>query len=354
MEQQQNEFAKEYKERLLKEIKPWCKPAGYDHVVTRCKYCSDSKSMNHGHFYISIPNDDEPSMFYCQKCHVGGIVTSSILAEWGTYDANLNVSIAQYNKRVLGLAKNKIYKDRSIYRINNTSITNDELTQYKLKYISDRLGIPFTIQDCIDNKVVLNLKDLMQQNNLTPTRDQRIVDSLDAGFIGFLSYDNAFINMRNLGIRKDLHQSIDRRYINYNIFNKFNNTMKTYILPAQLNLLDPNPIELHMAEGPFDVLSIKYNVVKSDYNKIYAGILGSGYKGVIKFAVTQFKIPNIVIHIYMDSDQHVEDIFDQELRDFMVQYRIRFFVHRNISPGQKDHGVPADKIIDSVEEIKVV
>ena len=95
----------------------------------------------------------------------------------------------------------------------------------------------------------------MESNKLEPTRYPNIIDQLDHGFLGFLSYDNAFINMRNLDIVKDIYEGINRRYINYNIFNKYDNTNKFYVIPTNINM--EYPIKLHIAEGPFDALSIK-------------------------------------------------------------------------------------------------
>ena len=46
----------EYKNFLMTYIKPWARPASGGRVINcRCFYCADSKTYNHGHFYISIP-----------------------------------------------------------------------------------------------------------------------------------------------------------------------------------------------------------------------------------------------------------------------------------------------------------
>lgn len=344
--------AKEYKDFLLGSLKPWCRPAGANHVLTRCYYCKDSKTPSHGHFYILVPPDgsDLPSYFYCQKCHTTGVVTSQRLLDWGVYNSTVAIDITQHNSRVLSLPQNRKFKGNDIYRVNNTIISEDDLTKFKLGYINSRLGTTLSIQDCIDNKIVFNLNDLVKENNLSLTRDKRIVDALDSDFIGFLSYDNAFLNMRNLQIHNNLHQSINKRYVNYNVFDKFDNTHRVYIIPNVLNLADPNPIEIHMAEGPFDILSIKYNLVRSNYNKIYGAILGSGYKGFIRFIMTSLKTPNIIIHIYADKDIDRYDIVD--LAEFLNAFKIPIYLHRNIYRNEKDFGVPPNRIIDSIERIK--
>lgn len=335
----------------MAKIKPFCRPAGANHVVCRCFYCLDSKTRTHGHFYISIPpeNSNDPSLFYCQKCHASGIVTSQKLLEWGIFESSIAINLTQRNAYVLSLPENRKYKDSDIYRISNTTISQDKLSEYKLNYINGRIGTNLSMQECIDNKIVINLNDLINENHLQYTRDQRIVNSLDSDFVGFLSYDNAFLNMRNLQIHDNLHPSINKRYINYHVFNKYDNTNRVYVIPNWLNLTDPNPIELHMAEGPFDILSIKYNLVKNPYNKIFAAILGSGYKGLVRFILTQLKTPNLVIHLYADADISRDTILD--LAEFIEPFRIPIYLHRNIYEGEKDYGVPMNRIIDSVDQV---
>ena len=229
-------------------------------------------------------------------------------------------------------------------------ISEDKLTQFKLDYINNRLGTVLSIPECIDNKIVFNLNDLINENKLELTRDKRIVDALDSDFVGFLSYDNAFLNMRNLQIHDNLHSSIDKRYVNYNVFNKYDNTHRVYVIPNSLNLYDPKPLEVHMAEGPFDILSIKYNLVKTSYNKIFGAILGSGYKGFIRFVLTTLKIPNIIVHIYADKD--IDRFAIVDLADFLRPFGIPIYLHRNTYGNEKDFGVQSNKIIDSVERIR--
>lgn len=340
-----------YKEFLLSNIKPWAKEgSGGRVIICRCFYCSDSKHQNHGHFYISIPQKDtEPSLFYCQKCKTGGIVTQSKLLEWGLYDADIAVELTKYNSRVLNLAENRIYKDSFIYKVFNSIITDDKLSNYKLNYINSRLGTSLAFKDCLNLKIVLNLTDLLKLNNLGPTRDPNIISQLDSGFIGFLSYDNAFLNMRNLDIVPDLYKGIDRRYINYNIFNKYDNTKRFYTIPTQIDLNDPRPIQLHIAEGPFDILSICLNLRANSDRCIFSSIGGSGYAGLLRIFISELKYPNMEIHIYPDNDVSRDDILD--VFGLLQPFRYSMYIHRNTYPGEKDFGVPVEKINEVIERI---
>ena len=334
---------------LLSNIKPFANMAGgRKEINCRCFYCADSSNMRKGHFYISVPSEDEPSYFYCQKCHAKGIVTNDKLIEWGLFDSSIGVELTKYNAKVLSIPKNKKFLDNIIYNIKNDHISDDKLTRYKLKYINDRLGTELSYQDCIDNKIVLNLKDLISRNKLEVTRHPNIVEQLDANFLGFLSFDNAFINMRNLGINK-VYESIDKRYINYNVFDKYDNTLKFYVLPVNLNLFDTSPVRLHLAEGPFDILSIKYNLVGPSNKDIFVSVGGSSYKGCIRHFVTKMGLYNLEVHIYRDNDQSMSQMYS--IANLLEYFNIPVYVHNNIYPGEKDYGVTRDRIKDNIIRI---
>ena len=339
----------DYIDFLTTHIKPFAIPvSGRKEVNCRCFYCADSSNQRKGHFYISVPNEDEPSLFYCQKCHVHGVVTNNKLVEWGIFDSQMGVELTKYNSKVLALTKNKKFDNSIIYNIKNTFITEDKLSLYKLKYINDRLGLNLSFKDCIDNKIVLNIKDLIQGNRLGVTRNHNIVDQLDANFLGFLSFDNAFINMRNLGIQK-VYETIDKRYINYNVFNKYDNTLKFYVLPVSINLYDPAPVKLHLSEGPFDILSIKYNLNHRCKNNIFVSVGGSSYKACIRHFITNMGLYNLEIHIYMDNDQDMYQMYD--ISNLLRYFNIPLYIHRNSFENEKDYGVPASRIIDNIVNI---
>lgn len=341
-----------YKNYLLSTIKPWAKVvSGGREINCRCMYCADSNTITHGHFYIKIPqNDNDLPVFNCVKCHTSGIVTPNKLIEWGLI---FNGEVTQYLTNTITKAKKKYgnkFNDAIIYQIYNPSnITIDKLTQFKLNYISNRLGIPWDIQSCIDNKIILNLMDLIRVNKLSVTRDERIVQSLDANFIGFISYDNAFCNMRNLEIH-EVYKTINKRYINYNLFDKQDNTRKFYILPVSINPNSLKPIKIHIAEGPFDILSIKYNLVKDFDNNIFIGITGSGYKGVLRFILAELALINIELHLYPDNDMKPNVIND--LCQFLAPFQFPIYKHSNDYIGEKDFGVPINRIQERIEKIK--
>ena len=98
----------EYIAFLTSHIKPFAKlVAGRKEINCRCFYCADSSNRNKGHFYISVPKEDEPSFFYCQKCHTQGIVTNERLMEWGIFDSQMGIELTRFNTKVLAMTKDK-------------------------------------------------------------------------------------------------------------------------------------------------------------------------------------------------------------------------------------------------------
>lgn len=337
-----NDFSEKYIAFLLHNL-PAAKPAaGRSEVVCKCKYCADSRDPRHGHMYISIPStESDPSFHYCQKCHTGGIVDSRKLIEWGIYDPEIASVLGTINKAAAAMGKTVGY-DRVVYDFMNYAYDR-ESAQLKAKYINDRLSLNLTIDEMLQEKVVFNLGEALYTNRInTYTRHANIIKQISDNFVGFLSFDNNFVNFRKC-TNNPVYQSIDKRYINYNIHDKKDNTEKFYVMPGMHDLSIPTRIPVHVAEGPFDILSIKYNLRKKA-NGIYAAISGSAYKGLLIHLINTLKMYYIEVHVYPDNDEHGDDHVMNDIKTFLKPYMIPMYVHRNIYPGQKDFGVSLDKI----------
>ena len=155
--------------------------------------------------------------------------------------------------------------------------------------------------------------------------------------------------MRNLTPGK-VYESIDKRYVNYNIFNKINNSQRYYVIPTNIDLLDTRPIKIYIAEGPFDILSVFYNLRNRDKtNCIYAAIGGKAYLNIIKYFIQRQGLVNIELHICPDGDIGKDVLYG--IKDYLRLFSIPIFVHRNIYPEQKDFGVSLNKIRESVIQL---
>ena len=350
-------FEEEYKPFLLTHIQPWAKEAsGGTEIQCRCFYCADSSNPRSGHFYISIPADgsDEVSQFHCKKCGAHGLVTNTKLYEWGLFDTDISIKLHSINNKILNSADRKMTfrpANSVKYNIRNTSCTDDKLTRFKLKYLYDRIGVDFTFQDCINDKIVFNLNDLLRENQIDRiTRHQSIISHLDTSFMGFLAYDNSRLNMRNVGIGKNIPSSLDKRYINYNIFGSLDNTTSFYVPPTTIDLASPEPIKFCMAEGPIDILSVKHNLIKQQHQAIYAAVQGNQYKGALRHFISTMMLINMEIHLFIDNDIAGQHIL-QDLTSYIYPFNMPVYVHRNAYPGEKDFGVPLNRIKNSIERV---
>lgn len=345
---------KQYRDLLLSSIPTAVSASGGNFVTCRCFYCPDGKDPKSKHMYIAIPkNDNEVSWYYCHKCHASGIVTNEVLMKWGVYDNQIGIDITNHNKNYRRNNIRNTKTSRAIY-LNNSFTSNNETSLYKLNYINNRIGTNLSYEDLRKLKICLNLKDLLDCNHIqTITRDPRVVDQLDANFLGFISIDNSFINMRRLCDEGKVISSIDSRYINYKIFN-FNedefDMQRFYTIPTSIDLLSTERIKIHVAEGPFDILSIYQNIRKGEPG-IYSSIGGSNYQGTIFYFLKTYKLPYVEIHLYPDNDKYGSNYKMKSISDLFNSLGIPVYIHRNIYPDQKDFGVSPNLIQESIYQL---
>lgn len=345
------QLAEKLKHHLLSSIPSAKLASGGSVIACRCFDCGDSrKSSKSTHMYISMPTEKDPGLYYCHLCHSAGIVTYRKLIEWGIYDSVLANDILIHNNITKNSVKYRKYSPGRIFNIINNKIRNDSLTQIKIQYINNRLGTQLTPYDFLDLKVVLNLNDLLEQNHITKfTRDYNVMQDLDRAFVGFLSLDNGFVTLRRLDDQM-VYSSIDSRYINYRIFNKEDTSERFYVVPQKIDLLNPGRIKLHIAEGVFDILSVYLNL-RSKENGIYASVSGSNYSSIITYFMMEKMIPNLEVHLYPDNDQSDWKI-DKIVKNFEPM-RIPIYIHRNVSPNEKDFGVSKDRIIENIRKANI-
>lgn len=343
-------FSERYREFIRLNV-PGSKPgSGNKEMICRCKYCPDSRDYTHGHMYVHIPqNSKDASTFYCMKCHTSGAVDSRRLKEWGIYDPEIGSILDDIllKGETNNVRSNKGTLLRQVYNL-RPYVQDEVLAQMKIDYLNDRLGTKFDMIDCRRLKIIPNLEETLLANNITQyTRDLRIIGELNRYFIGFLSMDNNFVNLRRIVKEGRVNKSIDKRYINYNIHNKFDNTEKMYSISDIVDLTSPYRVQVHLAEGPMDILSIKYNVRNCEPG-IYVAVTGSGYKGFISMMIRIFKIYYFDLHIYPDNDPQGTDDVIYDIASMVEPLGIRVYVHRNMKSGEKDFGVTPDRISEVV------
>jgi hypothetical protein len=196
-------------------------------------------------------------------------------------------------------------------------------------------------------KIILNLKDYLVANHIKfITRNQKSIDEIDRGFIGFLSVDNGFINMRRIVEEGVLSQYTDHRHLVYNIYNSVDNNHRFYIIGK--NVDTSRRIKLYICEGAFDVLGLYYNILQYRYedNVVIGSAGGKEYLTLIRFFLCEMGLIDVEIHLCPDSD--IEQYKMDRIKEFLRPLYIPVYVHRNVAPGEKDFGVSRDRINEGI------
>lgn len=316
--------------------------SGGNEIACPCPFCGDKRPK----FYIGPFNEpNKPVDYNCFLCKKHGRVDQEFLDE-------LNISKA-IDPDIIKSNKGNGYKmgfgsNRASFNLKYDYVTVNKLTEVKLRYVNERLGVHFTYQDCINNKIILNLKDILDLdfNRIESyTRHPIVVDQLNTYFIGFLSRTNASLNMRNIIAgdysEANLNESLQQRYINYKIFNRTVDN-DFFILPCNLDL--SRHVRLYIAEGPFDILGIKYNLIKSEDNCVYIAGKGKAYEQALFWFVNKFVPFSMEVHFFPDKD--VEDKMITSVLKNYTAFGYKFYLHRNTYGKEKDFGVPSWRIND--------
>lgn len=316
--------------------------SGGKEIVKRCHICGDSKDKTDAHMYIGIK--DNKIWYNCFKCNSGGLVNGLFLRNMGCYDPNIIMSVQEQNKSndVPNNTEFNVSKNR--YIINNPLYDTfyDNITQRKLDYLEKRIGLKANVYNAKNIKMILNLKRFLALNNINQyTRHPDIIDLLDKYFIGFLSMDNTYIILRRIIPEGNLPKYIDSRYVNYNIYG-IESGSKFYTIPGQI--VADKPINICIAEGVMDILSVKYNV-SNDTNNIYSAICGKSYSSIVRYYIVNYGFMNFNLHLYMDNDVKDDSIY-RIINDLSI-YNANIMIHRNSYNGEKDYGVTRDRIVDS-------
>ena len=323
-------------------------------VTMRCRFCGDSKDPDHHHLYIKIPLKVGDLPWYkCFRCNKTGIADEDFFIEYGCD----NSEFLSLYKEQLDISRNSPrFASLAIRRgapLVNTIIP-DQYSQAKLDYINGRIESRFTLEDVAKLKIFFNLSDMLKQNKLQPTMSSTDIHCFDEHFVGFETYDNMKAIMRRYTFGKLDNWMKDTRYINYTIINS-EDSRSFYVIPTNFALSDPTPIQIHISEGVFDILSVYHNLCGcNSIQHIYLAACGKRYKEALKFVLTVLGIINYEIHYYIDND--VSDAEFSRLMKGLDWLPTRTYYHRNRYPGEKDFGVPSSRIWDEFtvkEEINI-
>jgi hypothetical protein len=195
---------------------------------------------------------------------------------------------------------------------------------FKINYLKSRTGINFTETKIKKYKIILNIKEFLNLNKiiLDDKGIYSILDELDAYAIGFLSYNNNIINLRNISSKL-----IKTRYVNIKIDKKIMFPY-LYIPPSEVDLLTSFPT-IAVGEGAFDILCIRKRFFTDDSNNIIFGSVGSAgsYKRAIKKMINLTCFIGGDILIFSDKDVKLET-YEKDLNEFKGIYKIKVIYNK--------------------------
>lgn len=337
---------------IIEQLKtlPVCKPNSIKrNWVVRCPYCGDSKTASHGHFSIMIDvNSDSPMLYRCLKCNESGVLTSNVLEDLHLFvsnDLERNMSLLSRQSR-----NSSYYRDKPKNYTVPISLDR-EWNKNKLDYLSKRLGTSLTYEECAEYKIILSFAEFLRANKLKIGFDEgqvpikmKTLEELNDHYVGFLSSNNNKIIFRDY--TEDQSGFFGRYYkVVIDPLNTSPNTF--YGLKNQFDLLYHEPINVHIAEGTFDILSVYKNLPHEEsINSLFFASCGYGFSVILRYLIYMGVTTDIVLHIYSDNDktdtEHVRELRKKNLNHWLSS----IIIHRNNKSGEKDFGVPKDRIED--------
>lgn len=314
---------------------------------TRCPFCGDSQKDPHtGHLYIRINIEDNfPMVYHCFKCNESGIVNSDFLETIGFDDKDLKAGLVRYNKNSDNMSSHKfLYGDKVIqfgYEIPEIEIG------HKTKYICDRLGINFTMDEFKKMKVITSLRDFLIKNEIKELMmDDSWLRILEKNYVGFLSFGASHIFFRDTVDKKSKYP-----WVKYPITKKSNECKALYSMEALIDIYTKDNIIINLSEGVFDILSVYGNLEYKNPNTMNIAVGGKGYLSILSLLTNMGLVgDNITVNIFADND----DDFNKKGRgntdikyfDFIFKKRKELYGSVNVyyNTISKDLGVPKDQI----------
>jgi hypothetical protein len=319
---------------------PYAKPYKDEYVYVKCPLCGDStKHHDKPHCSIWI-KPGQPLIYHCWICDESGIVTANFLEQLGIRDLGLYNQVSQYNRGSMnGIKRTSKFKlagkelDFAIPKIQD-----NESSQKKLAYIRSRLGINFTLQSLEALRVVFKLTDYIFLNNVGINEDfKKQMYYLNKDCIGFVSSTKDMVNLRNITPDPKI------RYIKYPLYQGQVIQDQMYMIPTGADIYAKS-VDLHIAEGPFDILGIFFHVKKCDCNnQLYAAVGGSGYVRAIQAILRKGFNTNMNVWIYSDKDKPIQ-FYHKLIMDYRPWVNSIHILY-NSCEGEKDFGVTKDRII---------
>lgn len=327
---------------------------GIQHTV-RCPYCGDSNNPTHGHFSIRIdPNDPlDPMLYSCFKCPASGIVTVQTLTDLGlSVDSNILSGLSKITQATSRVHKITMIKTEQ-YEIPVAKMTENALNN--LNYINSRLGTNLSFTDCANMDIILDLYDFMIHNKIENLYmgneiSKGMISFIAMNYVGFISKNRNVIAFRYNGVHDNMFDKPPKRWIKCKLNPRNMDPNSFYSPPGKIDILYTHSINIHIAEGPLDILSIMTNCRLTDSNDYFYAVCGFGYSAILTNIIRMGLNTGLNLHIYADGDKSDGEILYQLNKSRLLDWVEHLYIHRN-GTGEKDFGVPVDKIKNTYRKV---
>lgn len=340
---------RDIKERFLQRLKNrdvWYKKQTETEYVTRCPFCGDSDNPTHGHLYIYINLDDNsPIKYHCFKCPAGGYLDKDVCIRLGIDNLDTLTEITALNKYADKEDKKQIMGDK--FHIFDFHLP-EMFYNPKMKYIENRLGRNFLLEEYRKMKCIPSFYQFIQENNIESLMcSEDIAYMFEKNYIGFLSYGNSHILFR------DVTEKMKYKWIKYPICKRSKDNKIFYSISSKIDIFSENTITVNLCEGVLDAVSICFNLGFDTENTLTIAVTGKYYEPIIRYLIGLGIFGNnVVLNIFADNDadfnkkntQHDTDIdFYRNLFKNTKYIFKRIKVFYNIK--RKDCGYPLDEIL---------
>lgn len=315
-------------------------------LMIRCPFCGDSRRDKlHTHFYIQ---NKSPYKYYCQRCNAKGYLNNVFFNAVEFDDEDTIILVNKQTKA--------FFKNTSVTRENLDSLEKILDLKYpkfdlsgifgkKKSYVEERLKIDLTKKDLLKYKMINSIVDLVVLNKIKNIIAEEklfeFIENNDDEMVSFLSYDNSHV------ISRFYDGNHDRRYHTLNLMRPHDLGYKIFTIENEINLFEPE-IEVVMAEGWFDIVSVYHNFYKEKDNtkRIFVAVNGK-YYNLIPNLINRLGFLNLSLHIYSDAE-----ISPEIYRYMLNMKRIDgLTLSYNTFGKEKDFGVSKDKI--KIKNIKL-
>lgn len=345
---------KEFKERFLESLYENNRvKATYSkkEYRTRCPYCGDSDNPDHVHFYLKVDTSDNSGIVgHCFKCESGGPLDKEMM-ELLHIDPSLISEVDAFNKNSTRADRKNFLGEESQlffdYKLPTSVDTN------KLRYIENRIGVKFTNEDISNMKMVFSLYEFMELNDIKMKFDDRVLNTIDRFYVGFLSSGNSYILLRNVTDKEFVYKGSKlSNWVKLPLSKESGSCKCFYSISNEVDILTKDEITVNITEGIVDILSIYYNLGQNKPNTMNIAVTGKYYEQILLYLLSLGIVgSNVTLNIYADNDE----VFNKKAKNptteeyFRKNFEKMFHLYGHVNlyynTYRKDFGYPREDIM---------